>query len=72
MTGFELLNMKLDRVKELMDATGADMETMMASYAEVHCPCNKCVLTSKCAQINSISCNELWTSYLKGELNGKT
>ena len=29
MTGFELLSMKLDRVKELMDATGADMETMI-------------------------------------------
>ena len=73
MNRFELLSMKLDRVKELMDATGADMETMMGSYANDHCDCHKCVLYLKCeSTIDPNSCAELWTSYLKGDSDGKT
>lgn len=72
MNKLEELEKRLDRIKELMDATGLSMEDLLAESAMVHVDCEKCPIKSICDQFKydeNIACTEIWADYLRGELN---
>lgn len=72
MNKLEELSKRLDRIKELMDASGLSMEQLMAESATVYVQCNRCPIKSICDQYEydeNIGCAEVWADYLRGELN---
>lgn len=76
MNKLEDLKKRMDRIKELMDATGMSMEQLLAQSAITYVYCRKCPINSVCKQYidheKEIGCVEVWTMYLKGELNKNT
>lgn len=69
----EALNKRMDRIKVLMDASGQNIEQMLATFASDFVDCDKCPLKVKCDpysdakdHINDIiSCYGLWLKYLE-------
>ena len=67
------LEKRMDHIKDLMDATGLSMESLMAESAMVHVDCGKCPIKSLCDQYmydENIGCSAVWEMYLKGEFDG--
>lgn len=67
MNNLEELAKRLNRVKELMDATGMSMEELMAYSAVVHVDCARCPIASDCDKRKYLDCSDVWVKYLKGE-----
>lgn len=82
MQKYEELNKRMDRIKVLMDASNKSMEELLALGGMVVIDeCNDCPLKHECVAVQlSVnpgtglywSCEDLWTAYLKGELDEKT
>ena len=72
MNKLEELTKRMDRIKDLMDATGMSMEMLMAEAAMMHVDCGKCPIKTACDQYKydeNIGCTAVWEMYLKGELD---
>lgn len=70
MNKLEELEKRMNRIKDLMDATGMSMECLMAESAMIHVNCEKCPIKSRCDQYmydESIGCTDVWEQYLRGE-----
>lgn len=71
MNKLEELEKRMNRIKDLMDAAGMSMESLLAESAMMHVDCGKCPIKSLCDQYmydENIGCTAVWEMYLRGEI----
>ena len=55
----------MDRIKALMDASGLNMEELLASAAEKHVNCENCILLKTCDKHDNDGCYTTWLKFLE-------
>ena len=67
------LSKRMDRIRDLMDASGNSIEQMLATFASDFVDCDKCPLRAECDPMSynkhdindMLDCYGLWLKYLE-------